>query len=40
VFRHLIDKIAATPLSSTTPHFAELEDKRKKISALASSNLI
>jgi len=34
-----VDKITATPLSSALPQFEDLEVKRKKISALASSML-
>jgi hypothetical protein len=37
VLRQLVDKIASSQLSSSTPNFADLEAKRKKISALASS---
>jgi hypothetical protein len=37
VLRHLVEKIAASPLSPSAPNFADLEAKRKKISALATS---
>jgi hypothetical protein len=37
VLRQLVDKIAASQLSPSVPNFADLEAKRKKISALAST---